>query len=154
METIQTLLFFIFVFLGIYQLAIWFLSFFYKEKYITTPCKQHRFMAIIPARNEEKVIQNLINSLKQQNYPAELLDIYVIADNCTDKTALLAKEAGAIVYERFNTIRKNKGFALEWFFNVVLNEYPDKYDAFCIFDADNIVASDFFYIMNSKLCNR
>lgn len=154
METIQMLLFTILILFGIYQIAIWVLSFFYKDKCVINANKQHKFMAIIPARNEEKVIQNLINSLKNQNYPAELIDIYVIADNCTDKTASISKNAGAIVYERFNSVRKSKGFALEWFFNIILNEYPDKYDAFCVFDADNIVAPDFFNIMNSKLCNR
>ena len=154
MKTIQTLLFFILIFFTIYQITIFILSFFYKEKQNIKSNKQHKFMAVIPARNEEKVIQNLINSLKNQNYPSELLDIYVIADNCTDRTALLSKEAGAIVYERYNNVRKSKGFALEWFFNIILNEYPNKYDAFCVFDADNIVAPDFFNIMNSKLCNR
>ena len=55
--------------------------------------KNHRFMAIIPAHNEENVVENLINSLKKQDYPKELYDIYVIADNCTDKTAQIAKNA-------------------------------------------------------------
>ena len=63
--------------------------------------KNHRFMAIIPAHNEEAVVGNLIDSLKKQNYDKDLYDIYVIADNCTDNTAKIAREAGAIVYERF-----------------------------------------------------
>ena len=57
---------------------------------------------------------NLVESLKKQNYNKELYDIYVIADNCTDGTAKVAKEAGAIVYERFNNTQKTKGFALDW----------------------------------------
>ena len=61
--------------------------------------KEHRFMAIIPAHNEQEVVGNLIESLKNQNYPKNLYDIYVIADNCTDHTARVAREAGAIVYE-------------------------------------------------------
>ena len=64
--------------------------------------KNHKFMAIVPAHNEEAVVGNLIESLKNQNYDKELYDIYVIADNCTDNTAKIAKEAGAIVYERFD----------------------------------------------------
>lgn len=59
--------------------------------------KDHKFMAIIPAHNEEAVVVNLIESLKKQNYNKELYDIYVIADNCTDNTAKVEKEAGAIV---------------------------------------------------------
>ena len=60
--------------------------------------KEHRFMAIIPAHNEEKVIGNLIESLKNQTYKKDAYDIYVIADNCTDGTAKIATNAGAIVY--------------------------------------------------------
>ena len=77
--------------------------------------KDHKFMAIIPAHNEEAVVANLVESLKKQNYNKELYDIYVIADNCTDNTAKVAKEAGAIVYERFNSVEKTKGYALDWF---------------------------------------
>ena len=109
-------------------------------------------MAIVSARNEEKVISNLIESLKNQHYPKNKLDIYVIADNCTDNTAQIAREAGAIVYERFDETKKSKGYALEWFFDKVLEEFPDKYDAFCVFDADNIVAPSFINKMNEKLC--
>ena len=113
--------------------------------------KNHKFMAIIPAHNEETVIVNLIESLKKQDYPKELLDIYVIADNCTDNTAKIAKEAGAIVYERFDEKNKTKGFAMNWFLNKKIEEKAD-YDAFCIFDADNIVSVDFIKNMNKKLC--
>ena len=64
--------------------------------------KEHRFMMIIPAHNEEKVIKDLVESLQNLDYNKKLYDIYVIADNCTDNTAQIAKEAGAIVYERFD----------------------------------------------------
>lgn len=113
--------------------------------------KNHRFMAIIPAHNEENVVTELIESLKKQNYPKELLDIYVIADNCTDKTAEVARNAGAIVYERFDPSKKTKGYALNWFLRQKIDENAP-YDAFCIFDADNIVDKDFIKNMNKKLC--
>lgn len=113
--------------------------------------KNNRFMAIIPAHNEEIVVGNLIASLKKQNYPKELFDIYVIADNCTDNTAKVAKEAGAIVYERFDEEHKTKGYALDWFLKQKIEENAD-YDAFCIFDADNIVDVNFIKNMNKKLC--
>lgn len=109
-------------------------------------------MAVISARNEENVIANLIESLKNQSYPKDKLDIYVIADNCTDNTAGVARDAGAIVYERFNEFKRSKGYALEWFFDIVLEEFPDKYDAFCVFDADNVVSPNFISKMNEKLC--
>lgn len=113
--------------------------------------KNNRFMAIIPAHNEEIVVGNLIASLKKQNYPKELFDIYVIADNCTDNTARVAKEAGAIVYERFDEEHKTKGYALDWFLKQKIEENAE-YDAFCIFDADNIVDVNFIKNMNKKLC--
>ena len=113
--------------------------------------KNHKFMAIIPAHNEEDVVVNLIESLKHQNYPKELLDIYVIADNCTDRTAELAKEAGAIVYERFDPEKKTKGYAMQWFLAQKIEENAN-YDAFCVFDADNIVDKEFINNMNKKLC--
>ena len=121
-----------------------------KDKpYLTN--KKHKFMAIIPAHNEEMVVGNLIESLKQQNYPKELYDIYVIADNCTDSTAKVAKEAGAIVCERFDPDHKTKGYALQWFLKQKIEENAD-YDAFFVFDADNIVDKNFIVNMNKKLC--
>ena len=113
--------------------------------------KDHKFMAIIPAHNEEAVVGNLIESLKNQNYNKELYDIYVIADNCTDRTAQVARDAGAIVYERFDPEKKTKGFALDWFIKQKIQENAD-YDALCVFDADNIVDKNFIKNMNKKLC--
>nr|MBP3681609.1 glycosyltransferase family 2 protein [Clostridia bacterium] len=135
----------------IYQLVISLCSLIkVKEKPLVEE-KEHRFMAIIPAHNEEKVISNLVESLKNQNYSKNLYDIYVIADNCTDETAQKAKEAGAIVYERFDEEHKTKGYALNWFLQQKIEE-DAPYDAFCIFDADNIVDVNFLKAMNKKLC--
>ncbi len=113
--------------------------------------KQNRFMAIIPAHNEAAVVANLVESLKNQNYPKELYDIYVIADNCTDNTAEVARNAGAIVYERFDETKKTKGFALQWFLAQKIEE-DAPYDALCVFDADNIADENFLKAMNKKLC--
>ena len=108
-------------------------------------------MAIIPAHNEEAVVGNLIESLRNQTYNKELYDIYVIADNCTDNTAKIAKEAGAIVYERYDETKKTKGYALNWFLQQKIKENAP-YDAFFVFDADNIVDKNFIKNMNKKLC--
>lgn len=113
--------------------------------------KKHKFMAIIPAHDEETVIKDLIDSLNKQDYPKELLDIYVIADNCTDNTANIAKNSGAIVYKRFDEKKKTKGYAMQWFLEQKIRENAN-YDAFCIFDADNIVDKNFIKNMNKKLC--
>ena len=134
----------------IYELAISVCSLIkFKEKPLLTN-KKHKFMAIIPAHNEEMVVGNLVESLKNQNYDKDLLDIYVIADNCTDRTAVIAEEAGAIVYKRFDEKNKTKGHALNWFLKQKIEENAD-YDAFLVFDADNIVDKNFVSVMNKKL---
>ena len=146
------------------QALIWVLTAFWCYQFVISLCalvklkdkpylvnKNHKFMAIIPAHNEEMVVANLIESLKNQTYDKNLYDIYVIADNCTDKTAEVAKKAGAIVYERFDEAHKTKGHALQWFLAQKIEE-DAPYDAFCIFDADNIVDENFLKVMNKKLC--
>ena len=146
------------------QALIWVLTAFWCYQFVISLCalvklkdkpylvnKNHKFMAIIPAHNEEMVVANLIESLKNQTYDKNLYDIYVIADNCTDNTAEVARKAGAIVYERFDEEHKTKGYALDWFLKQKIEENAP-YDAFCIFDADNIVDVDFLKNMNKKLC--
>ena len=148
---IQMALVWIVTIFWLYQLIVSICSLIkFKEKPILED-KQNRFMTIIPAHNEENVVANLIESLKNQDYPKELYDIYVIADNCTDNTAKIAKEAGAIVYERFDEDKKTKGYALQWFLAQKIQENAP-YDAFCVFDADNIADKNFLKAMNKKLC--
>ena len=146
----QSLVWFVTIF-WLYQIAISVCSLIKLKDKPMIKNKQHRFMAIIPAHNEEGVVKNLIESLKNQDYPKELLDIYVIADNCTDNTANVAKNAGAIVYERFDEKHKTKGYAMQWFLKQKIDENAD-YDAFCVFDADNIADVNFIKNMNKKLC--
>ena len=135
----------------LYQIVISFCSLIkLKDKKLIVN-KNHKFMAIIPAHNEEAVVANLVESLKAQDYPQDLYDIYVIADNCTDNTAKVAEKAGAIVLKRFDELRKTKGFALNWFLQQKIEENAD-YDAMCVFDADNIVDKNFLKNMNKKLC--
>ncbi|MBR3672910.1 MAG: glycosyltransferase family 2 protein [Clostridia bacterium] len=134
----------------IYQLVISLCSLIKVKDKPLVEDKEHRFMMIIPAHNEEKVIKDLVYSLQNLDYDKNLYDIYVIADNCTDNTAQIAKEAGAIVYERFDETHKTKGFALQWFLQQKIEE-DAPYDAFCIFDADNIVDKNFLKAMNKKL---
>lgn len=148
---IQQALIWIITIYWLYQIVVSFCSLIkLKDKKLLVE-KDHKFMAIIPAHNEENVIKNLVESLKEQDYPKELYDIYVIADNCSDATAEIAKEAGAIVYKRFDELNKTKGAALNWFLHQKIEENAD-YDAFCVFDADNIVDKNFIKNMNKKLC--
>ena len=85
-----------------------------KEKKILTP--RTTFAVIVAAHNEEKVIGELVENLHMLRYPDDMYDIFVIADNCKDHTADVARKAGAIVCERFNQEKVGKGFALEWMF--------------------------------------
>ena len=130
------------------QALIWIITIYWAYQIVVSFCsliklkdkkllieKDHKFMAVIPAHNEESVIKNLVDSLQEQDYPRELYDIYVIADNCNDNTAQIAKDAGAIVLKRFDEEHKTKGFALNWFLQQKIEENAD-YDAMCVFDAD------------------
>ncbi len=104
----------------------------------------HRCAVLIAARNEAAVIGDLIDSLKRQDYPADLIDIYVAADNCTDHTAKIAKSHGATVFERFDNVRVGKGYALHF----MLDRIEESYDAYLVFDADNVVDSSYVREIN------
>lgn len=108
----------------------------------------HRYAFFIAAHNEEPVIANLVKSIKDQDYPSELIDIFVVADACTDGTAQAAREAGAIVYERNDLSRKGKSWVMDYGFDRILREYPDTYEAFFIFDADNLLSRNYVSVMN------
>lgn len=109
----------------------------------------HRFAVLISARNEEAVIAQLIDSIRGQDYPAELVDIYVVADNCTDDTARRARAAGATVLERFNRVEIGKGYALNWLLKQMKADgLWEKYDAYLVFDADNLLDEHYISEMN------
>ena len=110
--------------------------------------KQHRYAFFIAAHNEESVIANLVQSIKDQDYPAELIDTFVVADACTDNTAEEARRAGAIVYERNDLARKGKSWVLDYGFDRIMDEYPGKYEAFFVFDADNLLSKSYVTEMN------
>lgn len=108
---------------------------------------QTRFACLVPARNEEAVIGALTRSLRAQNYPDALYDIYVIPNNCTDGTEDAARAAGAKIFRCFDPVTR-KGDALH---EAVAWLLPRGYDAFCVFDADNVVHPDFLARMNDAI---
>lgn len=119
-----------------------------KETKILVP--KSRFAILVAAHNEEQVIGDLVENLMHLDYPQDLYDIYVVADNCTDSTAEIAREHGARVYERTNPIDRGKGYAVEWMLgNLFHLDLP--YDAVVFFDADNIVHPRFLLEMNNRL---
>ncbi len=123
-------------------------GFFATRKFNKTE-KRHRYAFLVAARNEEAVVGNLIESIRKQDYPAELLTVFVVADNCTDGTADKAREYGAVCYERFDNERRTKGYALEFLVDNIHRDYgKDAFDGYFIFDADNLLAPDYVSRMN------
>lgn len=108
-----------------------------------------KFAILIASRNEEAVIGNLVKSLKQQKYPEDLYDIYVIPNNCTDNTEKAAKKAGAKII-KCTVPTKSKGEVLKFTFEKLSNKKD--IDSYVIFDADNIVHEDFLARMNDACC--
>ncbi len=112
------------------------------------PVTQHRYGVIIAARNESSVIGELIKSIHKQNYPSELIDVFVVADNCTDNTADIARNEGAIVFERFNKSLVGKGYALDFAFKHIYAMKDKTYDGYFVFDADNLLDENYITEMN------
>lgn len=140
----------------------------------TQPSQQprHRFGIAIPAHNEEAVIGRTVATLRQLDYPRRLFDIHIVADHCTDRTAQVARAAGAIVHERHEGSRGSKGAALRWLFARILDETirnpqpvlghaegsatrnlacHSAYDAAVIFDADTQAHPAFLRVMDARL---
>ena len=151
MDTIKAINYVLLVFFFIcyaYQ-AVYILIPFLVKKKPHKPAVMHRFAVLISARNEEAVIANLLDSIKRQSYPAELINIFVCADNCTDNTAAIAAEHDAEVIERFNLEQVGKGYALNYLLGRVDALYPDRpFDAYFVFDADNVLEPDYIEQMN------
>ena len=110
--------------------------------------QKHRYAVLICARNEEAVIGDLIASIRNQTYDQSLVSVFVLADNCTDDTALIARCAGAVCYERTNTEQVGKGYALQTLLHYLDRDYPEGFDGYFVFDADNILAPDYIERMN------
>ncbi|MBQ2061789.1 MAG: glycosyltransferase family 2 protein [Oscillospiraceae bacterium] len=110
--------------------------------------KPNRYAVLICARNESTVIGDLLDSLRAQTYDASLLHVFVLADNCTDDTADVARAHGATVYQRFNKKLIGKGYALNELLGHIRDDYPGQFDAYAVFDADNILSPDYMEQMN------
>ncbi|MEE8724039.1 MAG: glycosyltransferase family 2 protein [Atopobiaceae bacterium] len=128
----------------VYILKVW-----AKGNVVLPPAKkQHKYAFFIAAHNEEAVIGNLVRSILTQDYPKDLIDCFVVCDACTDNTHAEAEAAGAITWDRNDLARKGKSWVMDYGFNRILNKYGDKYEAFFVMDADNIIAPDYVKIMN------
>ena len=104
---------------------------------------------LIPAHNEEKVVANLIRSIREASYPQDKLVIFVLADNCNDHTFEVASKEDCIVYKRNDPLNVGKSYGLNFIFKKILtDENYNDLEAFFIFDADNLVTKDYFIEMN------
>lgn len=113
--------------------------------------KNHKYAILIPARNEEKVIANLLDSIRKQDYDMSLVTVFVVADNCTDRTAQIARENGAVCYERFDEEHRTKGFALQYLFERIEEDYGRmSFEGYFIFDSDNLLKEDYITRMNES----
>jgi len=104
-----------------------------------------RFAVVVPAHDEQENIERTLQSLKNMSYPANLFEVIVIADNCTDHTAIVVRESGFRCLERKDEVLRGKGFALQYAFSVLLRE---DFDAFVVVDADTLVDVNFLNVMN------
>ena len=143
-----TILFLIMTLIVLHFAIIAIAGIFTKKKYPESNVF-NRYGCIIPARNEENTVADLITSIRKTKYPQDKLDIFVIAHNCTDNTAKIAREHGAICYERFDDAHRTKGYALEFLFDRIEEDYGRmSFEGYFIFDADNLLKSDYITKMN------
>lgn len=115
----------------------------FRKNDLSPQSDNKKFLVFVPAHNEDVVIKNVIGSIRQTDYDQDLIDVIVIADNCTDSTAGAAVEVGAKVLERIDQTRLGKGYAIEW---ALKNVDIANYDAVTVIDADNIVEKNFFKV--------
>lgn len=144
----------VYLILQCYQVL--FLAGFFKKTTYKKTENFHTYGICIPARNESKVIRNILESIENQDYDKEKLTIFVIADNCTDSTAEIVREYSQnsklkiVVYEHNNKDERTKGYALRYLFEQIKQDYgsTDCFDGYFVFDADNVLKSDYITRMN------
>ena len=110
----------------------------------------NRFLILVPAHNEERLLPTLLANLQQVDYPKHLYAVYVVADNCTDNTASIVQQSGAFVHERFNNDLRGKGYALQWLLHR-LWQAGEPHDAIVILDADSSISANFLRVMDARL---
>lgn len=134
--------------LCIHHVVLFFVGLFGKKTFPVAQ-KKCKYGIVVSARDEEKVVGRLIESLKASDYPADKIQVFVIAHNCTDNTAQVCREKGAVVFEYNNPKECMKGYALRYGFQKIKEQFGiDAFDGYMIMDADNIVAPDYLSKMN------
>lgn len=148
--TINTLFSLLLLYRGLFLI----IGLFFKGKKYPEAPKTKRYAFVIAARNEEKVIGNLIRSIRGQDYPQELIEIFVVADNCgpNDKTEEIARSLGCHVYSRHEPDKQRKGYGLHLLFECIERDFGiSSFDAFFLHDADNVLSKDYVSVMNNAV---
>ena len=143
------------IFSLLYQIIIGFFGFRKTKKDYADHEPQSRFLVLVPAHNEEKVIGDIIQNLNTMDYPKELMDFYIIADNCTDGTAEKARSLGAKVIEtRKESPNAPTGKPIALKKALAQIDYRNQYDLMMIFDADNLMDTNMFREVNSQYLDK
>lgn len=122
---------------------------FCKKKTFPHTEKKLKYAVVVSARNEEKVIGKLIDSIRACDYPQELVEIFICAHNCTDRTAEVARAKGAHVYEYNNPDECTLGYAYHYMIAEMNKDFPENaFDGILVMNADNLVSRDYLTRMN------
>ena len=111
--------------------------------------KLTNFCILIPARDESKVIEDLLKSIKEQTKKVNMKDVYVIVESNLDPTVSIALNYQASIFIRKHLNLKRKGYALDECIKDILAK-GKKYDAYFILDADNVLDKDFLKEMEKS----
>ena len=137
-------------FFVIYQLGLACLYFLIQDRPVHPSEPRKRFAVVIPAHNEETMVGTAIDSWMRVHYPRNLFDVYIIADNCLDRTVEIARAHGAVCLEREDLNRTGKGYALAW---ALRHVNLKSFDAVVFVDADTTITTEFLGAMNNRLVN-
>lgn len=108
----------------------------FRPRATTAEAAQTDFILLVPAHNEAELLPSLLASVGQLNYPASRFRMVVVADNCTDTTAQLARQAGAQCLERTTAYPSNKSQALRYAAEQLGLAAPYSATVVCVLDAD------------------
>ncbi len=138
---------FILITIGIIWLLIDYILSYFNSNVPKEKNNKGKFAILIPARDESRVIEELLNSILNQTRKINSDDVYVIVEEESDKTVEIVKNKNMNIIFRHDLTKKRKGYALDDAIKEIL-EQKKHYDAYFIFDADNVLDKD--YIKNME----
>ena len=133
---------------GLYLLLLTLAGLFNRPAGETVLAPHTRFAVLVPAHNEELLLPDMLGSLGNVDYPRGLFDVYVVADNCSDSTAEIARSRGATAFERDDPVLRGKPYALRWLLEQIPK--PAGYDAYVFLDADTVVSPNLLAVLDDR----